>query len=160
MDSLYKYSKEQYQLVRESRKVLLNYCETIRPSDFLMENSLFGRGGSIRNLLVHTANTYEFWIAKCALNKNIVFTSYEATETIGDVIDLFHLIDALMFEFIESFQNPGMRKVSYEINGIKNNADAFKIFSHVITHEFHHKGQVLSLSRHLGYIPVDTDIMR
>jgi uncharacterized damage-inducible protein DinB len=38
--------------------------------------------------------------------------------------------------------------------------DGFKLFTHTITHEFHHKGQILTLSRQLGYTPVDTDIMR
>ncbi len=39
-------------------------------------------------------------------------------------------------------------------------ANPLKLFTHVITHEFHHKGQILSLSRHLGYVRVDTDIIR
>ncbi len=87
--------------------------------DFLNQNNSFGRGGSIRNLLVHIANTCEFWIIKHARKKDITFTEYTA-----------------------------------------KNTTPFELFTHVITHEFHHKGQVLSLSRHLGYIPVDTDIIR
>ncbi|MCB0624495.1 MAG: hypothetical protein KDC43_11415, partial [Saprospiraceae bacterium] len=39
-------------------------------------------------------------------------------------------------------------------------AEAFRLFTHVVTHEFHHKGQILSLTRHLGFVPVDTDVMR
>ncbi|MCB0535444.1 MAG: hypothetical protein KDD14_24780 [Saprospiraceae bacterium] len=39
-------------------------------------------------------------------------------------------------------------------------APPLRLFTHIVTHEFHHKGQILSLSRHLGYTPVDTDIMR
>ena len=39
-------------------------------------------------------------------------------------------------------------------------ANPFKLFTHVITHEFHHQGQILPMSRQLGYIPVDTDVMR
>lgn len=39
-------------------------------------------------------------------------------------------------------------------------ANPLKIFTHVITHGFHHKGQILSLNRHLKYAPVDTDIIR
>jgi uncharacterized damage-inducible protein DinB len=56
--------------------------------------------------------------------------------------------------------SPGMQKIAYELNNGSHDTSAFQIFTHVITHEFHHKGQILSLSRHLGYTPVDTDIIR
>jgi uncharacterized damage-inducible protein DinB len=160
MEPAFTYAKEQYELVRQSRKVLLDFCKTISVNDFLNENSSFGRGGSMRNLLVHIANTYEFWIAKWGLNKNIVFTTYDSKQNIGDIIYLFDTVDILVYEFIELLQKPVINKINYEINGTKNSAEPFKLFSHVITHEFHHKGQILSLGRHLGYIPVDTDIMR
>ena len=160
MESVFKYAKEQYELVRESRKVLFDYCKTISPVDFLKENSSFGRGGSIRNLLVHITNTYEFWVAKYGLAKNIVFTSYDSKESISDIIDLFTVVDNIMYEFIESFKKPEIKEISYEINGTKSSTSPFRLLTHVMTHEFHHKGQILSLSRHLGYIPVDTDVMR
>ncbi|HEX8506591.1 MAG TPA: DinB family protein [Hymenobacter sp.] len=35
-----------------------------------------------------------------------------------------------------------------------------QLFPHVITHEFHHKGQILSMSRLLGHVPVDTGAIR
>ncbi|RZK68975.1 MAG: hypothetical protein EOO92_22520, partial [Pedobacter sp.] len=34
------------------------------------------------------------------------------------------------------------------------------LFTHVITHEFHHKGQIMSMMRLIGYIPPDADIIR
>ena len=154
-----KYCKEQYELVRNSRGVLLEYCKKISPNDLLGENNSFGRGGSIRNLLVHIANTYEFWIASCVLKKTVAFTKYESKENINDIIKLFDLIDNLMYELIALLEKEGNKQIHYEINGLQSSADAFKLFSHVITHAFHHKGQILSLSRHLAYLPVDTDIM-
>jgi uncharacterized damage-inducible protein DinB len=160
METILKYAKDQYELVRESRKVLFDYCKTISPADFLNENSSFGRGGSIRNLLVHIANTYEFWIDKHGLNKSIVFTTYSSKQNINDIIELFTVIDSIMYEFIELFKEPEIKEISYEINGTKSSTSPFKLFTHVITHEFHHKGQIFSISRHLGYTPVDTDVMR
>ena len=160
MGSAFTYTKEQYGLVRESRRVLFDYCKTITSSDFLNENSSFGRGGSIRNLLTHIANTYEFWIAKYGLNMTVVFTPYDSIQSIDDVIELFKKIDAFIFEFISLLKRSEKRQIEFEINGIKSSATPFKLFTHVVTHEFHHKGQILSISRHLGYTPVDTDIMR
>lgn len=159
MEDFSKYAKEQYGLVRESRKVLLDYCKTISPSDFIIENSLFGRGGSIRNLLTHIANTYEFWMAKHGLEKPVIFTSYNSIQTVHQVVDLFETVDIIIFEFIDLLGG-SQTQIDYEINGIKSSATPFKLFTHVITHEFHHKGQILSISRHLGYTPIDTDIMR
>lgn len=160
MESPFNYITEQYGAVLESRQVLFEYCKTISQPDLLMENSSFGRGGSIRNLLVHIANTYEFWIAKNALHENISFTDCDSKQNIDDIINLFKSVDAFMKDFTAHFQLPVIQQIGYEINGKRGSATKLKLFTHVITHEFHHKGQILSISRHLGYIPVDTDIMR
>jgi uncharacterized damage-inducible protein DinB len=153
------YLQKQYNLVLESRSVLFDYCKTIKNEDFTNENSSFGRGGSMRNLLVHIANTYEFWIENISLKKSIVFSPYENYQTIEDVIKLFLSIDEFMNDFFELTEKSD-NEIQYERNGQTTTTEPFKIFTHVITHEYHHKGQILSLSRHLGYIPVDTDIMR
>jgi uncharacterized damage-inducible protein DinB len=158
MESISTYCKEQYELVRESRMVLFAYCRTVSPDDFIRSNSAFGRGGSIRNLLVHIANTYEFWIGKLALRKDIVFSEYEASNSIGEVVNLFGFVDGIIYEVMDDLDNKA--EIEYEIGGLINRTKLFKIFTHVITHEFHHKGQILSISRSLGYIPVDTDILR
>ena len=160
MQSFFDNIKEQYKMVQEARHVLLQYCNTISQHDLLNENSLFGRGGSIRNLLVHIANVYEFWIANNALNKNISFTTYGSKQNIGDIEDLFRSVDSFMCEFIQLFHLPEIKTIEYELNGRRDSVGSLKLFTHVITHEFHHKGQILSLSRHLGYTPVDTDIIR
>jgi uncharacterized damage-inducible protein DinB len=34
------------------------------------------------------------------------------------------------------------------------------LFTHAISHEFHHKGQIMTMGRILGNIPPDTDIIR
>jgi uncharacterized damage-inducible protein DinB len=150
----------QYEMVRESRVVLFTYCEKIASTDLLNEHTSFGRGGSIRNLLVHIANTYEFWIGLHGLKKKMIFTTYESQTTISDISPLFEAIDRMMLEFINRFEDSVSEQIYYEINGLKGDTTPLKLFTHVIAHEFHHKGQILSLSRKLGYVPVDTDIMR
>lgn len=153
------YLQKQYNLVLESRNILFDYCKTIKNEDFINEKSSFGRGGSMRNLLVHIANTYEFWVANISLKKNMVFSPYENYQNIEDVIKLFLSIDEFMDAFFELTKKSG-NEIEYERKGQKTRTEPFKIFTHVITHEYHHKGQILSLSRHLGYIPIDTDIIR
>lgn len=151
--------RKQYEFVRESRQVLFDYCRTLSPTDFTNQNSSFGRGGSIRNLLVHIANTYEFWIAATALRKGIHFAPYDTHHSIADVVFLFEHVDGFMAEFMERLEQPE-EEIIYEHYGEERAVTLLRLFTHVITHEYHHKGQILSLSRHLGYVPVDTDIMR
>jgi uncharacterized damage-inducible protein DinB len=153
------YLHQQYSFVRSSRQVLLEYCQQISQADLLKENSSFGRG-SIRNLLVHIGNTYQFWIGKHGLNLTLNFTPYQSVNTVSEVDSLFSGIDFLVEKFIaRSAENP-LEEFILEINGQPIAASPLKLFSHVITHEYHHKGQILSLSRHLGYVPADTDIFR
>ena len=149
----------QYEMVKQSREVLLQYCDTVTTENFCAENSSFGRG-SIRNLLVHVANTYEFWLGKQALQKDIAFTAYDSVWTTKEVRQLFQEVDKLVEEFLKSFSGDYLKELEVRINNTPAIASPLKLFTHVITHEYHHKGQVLSLSRHLGYTPVDTDVMR
>lgn len=158
MNLLSEYMKEQYGLVKDSRKVLFEYCNSIPDEDFINQNTSFGRGGSIRNLLVHIANTYQYWIANIGLRKNIPYDPYDSITNISETIQLFNSVDSFMIDFIKTIDSNTI--IHFEINGVKNETNPFKLFTHVITHEFHHKGQVLSISRHLGYTPVDTDILR
>ncbi|MNQ41725.1 DinB family protein [compost metagenome] len=159
MDLISTYAKEQYEYVKDSRKVLFAYCKTILPEDFVNQNTSFGRGGSMRNLLVHIANIYEHWIANITLKKNVKYAEYENYKTIQEVILLFDTIDNLMADFISAIDQFDS-EIQYEIQNVKSSAKPLKLFTHVTTHEYHHKGQILSLSRHLGYTPVDTDIIR
>ncbi|MEO8763202.1 MAG: DinB family protein [Ginsengibacter sp.] len=151
--------QQQYEFVQSSRNVLLDYCSRISNEHFVVENSNFGRG-SIRNLLVHIANTYEFWIGREALKKNMIFTEYASIKNIAAAGNFFSKIDLLIEEFINVYQEKHLIDIETEVHGKIMMASPYKLFTHVITHEFHHKGQILSLSRHLGYIPVDTDVVR
>jgi uncharacterized damage-inducible protein DinB len=159
MELIATYAKEQYEYVKDSRNTLFAYCRTISPDDFVNQNTSFGRGGSMRNLLVHIANVYEHWIANIALKKNVKYSGYENYNTIEEVEILFDAIDNLVMDFISLIDHFDS-EIGYELQNVKNSAKPLMLFSHVITHEYHHKGQILSLSRHLGYIPVDTDIIR
>lgn len=151
--------QQQYELVRQSREVLLQYCGTMAAAHFCTENSSFGRG-SIRNLLVHIGNTYESWLGKQALRKPVVPKPYAAVEDVQACRQYFGEVDLLVAEFLSVFKDGLFSDLEVSVNDTPAKASPLKLFTHVIMHEYHHKGQVLSLSRHLGYTPVDTDIMR
>ncbi|WP_256013467.1 DinB family protein [Desertivirga xinjiangensis] len=151
--------KQQYEFIKSSRNVLFNYCTTLSERDFIAENSSFGKG-SIRNLLVHIGNTYEFWIGKHALGRDIDIPAYVSISNIPAVITYFLSIDNLLEDFLTLYSGKMHKEINVILDNIPGTVSPLKLFCHVITHEFHHKGQILSLSRHLGYIPIDTDIIR
>jgi uncharacterized damage-inducible protein DinB len=150
----------QYEMVRSARQVLLNYCDTVTPAHFTEENSGFGRGGSMRNLLVHNATTYQYWLGQHALAREMVYPEYKSIPTVQECRRFFDTIDELVAEFLAHFAAYYTAPITSMKEGKARVATPLEVFTHVTTHEFHHKGQILSISRHLGYIPVDTDVIR
>mgnify|MGYP006187479269 FL=1 len=151
--------REQYQMVKSSRNLLFKFLRTVYPIDFINENSHFGKG-SIRNLLVHIADTYASWIGEKALKKDVLFETYVSFQNIDNCIVYFERIDG----YVESFINQYESNLYKEIEILRNEQilmiSPIKLFTHVITHEFHHKGQIMSLCRHLNYTPIDADIIQ
>ena len=41
----------------------------------------------------------------------------------------------------------------------KQNRTSSKLLMHVITHEFHQKGQLVAMARQMGYEPPNTDVL-
>jgi uncharacterized damage-inducible protein DinB len=156
---MYQYARSQYEFVLSSRKSLLGFCSTLKTEDLLRENGNFGKG-SIRNLLVHCVNTYDFWIGECALGIVSIQIEPVTINSMDEIVLLYQKVDAMMHQFFNAVQHREQLDFTFFLGGEETTEPGLKLFSHVITHEYHHKGQILSMSRHLGYTPVDTDIMR
>ena len=75
---------------------------------------------------------------------------------------LFAAVDALVAEFAAHYSAGWQRPQLFVLprQPQPQELTPLQLFTHTITHEFHHKGQVLSMSRLLGYVPVDTDVIR
>src|SRR4051812_47673901 len=125
------YLQRQYEFVKASRKVLLEYCNGLRDDHFLIENSSFGRG-SVRNLLVHIGNTYEFWIGREALKTKIKFTEYDSIKDVPAAVAFFSTIDSLVESFISVYNDKYMIDIETEVHGSLILASPLKLFSHVI----------------------------
>lgn len=147
---------QQYEYVKSSRAVLLDYCAVIDNTLFTREVEGFGRGGSIRNLLVHINNTYQHWAGYHCLGRIMSLNEYHNYPDLQSCSELFAVSNALVDEMLERFQYNMLQDI--ERDGVS--ASPFRIFTHIFTHEYHHKGQILSISRLLGCTPIDTDIVR
>jgi uncharacterized damage-inducible protein DinB len=152
---------QQYEYIKDARGALLQYCATLDPGHFVQPLDDFN-GKSIRDLLVHIADVYRYWLKKIALEQESSFPPSATFSSIQEVRELYSEADIIMQVFIQQFQQSWNQVISRQVQGRDGLMEItpWQIFTHVITHEFHHKGQVLYMSRRLGYTPPDTDVIR
>ncbi|MCU9614902.1 DinB family protein [Caldibacillus lycopersici] len=149
----------QYDWIRRTRELLFRYCETLSPTDYVKELESFA-GDSIRNLHVHVADCYRVWLAIRAQRMSLPQISPESITTVQEMREFFRQIDVIVAEFLQKFQGKWDDTVHVTFaDGQKMEFTALWLFTHTITHEFHHKGQIVKIGRQLGYIPPDTDLI-
>lgn len=151
----------QYQLIMGARGALFAYCESMKRADLFKPVETFNNS-SITDLLVHNANTYISWINNFGLDGNSSFYKTENFMSLEDIKLLFETVDSMMVDFLAKYGDDLERPLTALIKhrGFSKTLTPLHLYTHVITHEFHHKGQILTMSRLLGYIPVDTDVIR
>ncbi|MBK0379156.1 DinB family protein [Mucilaginibacter segetis] len=158
---MYKSLLHQYQLILDAREALFTYCENIKPDDLLKHIPEFNNS-TISGLLIHSANTYLYWLGIVGQQSHRTYFSEDEVKTISSVRQMYAQIDVLVNDFILQFKD-SLEVPTDQILPNKDillNLTPLQLFTHVITHEFHHKGQLLTMSRLLGYTPADTDVIR
>jgi len=149
---------KQYALVQKSREVVLTFVETAVTGDLKTPVPAY-KNQDIRYLLVHIADCYIYWLQYMALGETVEWLNMKDFNSIADIRRLFVKTDKMMTVFLKNFEN----SLDTPLNNSRSrndklNASPLMIFTHVITHEFHHKGQVMSICRQLGYPPPETDV--
>lgn len=151
----------QYALVQDARATLLTYCATLAPTDFVTPVSVFNHM-SMRDLLVHVANVYQHWLGVIAQQHLASYANPATITSVAAVTQLFEQVDALVRQYLLHATPTWLAPQPVHVPGRPEplSFNPLTLFTHVLTHEFHHKGQLLSMSRQLGYTPVDTDVIR
>lgn len=112
-------------------------------------------------MLVHVANTYIAWAGNFALSIQKPYYEENDFGTLEQLQAMFEEVNQVMEQFISRFaEDPTSAVKGYKWADKYIETDGYGIFTHVITHEFHHKGQMMTMSRLLGHVPPDTDVMR
>ena len=152
---------QQYALATSARGVLLDYCAGLAPAHFVAPVAEMNNG-SIRNLLVHVAGCYAYWLGEVGLSRPAARPQPETVSDVAALRALFAEVDALVAEFGRHYAAAWLVPKQFVLPRQQqlHELTPLQLFTHVLTHEFHHKGQVLSMSRLLGYVPVDTDVIR
>ncbi|HEX8426744.1 DinB family protein [Hymenobacter sp.] len=151
----------QYDLVKSTRTALLDYCATLGPADFTAPVPVFNNS-SLRDLLVHVANAYRHWLNIVAQGHPRSYVDPATIPDVEAVRQLFREVDELVTGYCAWAENHWQTTQLFTVPSRPTPLllTPLALFTHVVTHEFHHKGQLLSMSRQLGYTPVDTDVIR
>ena len=152
--------QKQYALVQKSRETVFAFIETTVGNDLTVPVAAY-QNQDIRHLLVHNADCYLHWLAYMALEQSVNWPNEGDFNNMIDIRALYRQVDDAMAVFLVKFQN----SMDVTVNNARTqndklNATPLMIFTHVITHEFHHKGQVMAMCRQLGYPPPETDVYK
>ncbi|HEY4195059.1 MAG TPA: DinB family protein [Mucilaginibacter sp.] len=152
---------QQYEYVKGARHALFAYCQAMDNADLFKKVAAFN-GSTISELLLHIANAYISWLENFGLGGTLSFYENGNVKDLEEIRILYEQVDLFVLEFLKKYSDDYRRSLTREIKrkGITLTLTPLQLFTHVITHEFHHKGQILTMSRTLGYIPVDTDVIR
>lgn len=149
-----------YECVKETRKGLLAYCASLPQEVYTRESEDFG-WGSIRNTLIHAADCYRYWLAEAALGEPVgAFQAKDHPDAAG-AARLFETVDGIVVAFIGRFPAERLdeafgRKVNWQPEPLV--VTPRWLLAHTITHEFHHKGQIVAMGRILGFPAPETDL--
>ncbi|MCD7034200.1 DinB family protein [Metabacillus sp. GX 13764] len=156
-------NQKEYEWVRKTRQLMLNFCEDISAEDFSRELDGFGTT-SIRQTLMHTADCYNAWIGSFVLleTTNPIIRNMQGLG-IKEVRERFELADSYVNQLFQSLaermDEPIVRPIPWRESSEEITDTPAKLLMHTVTHEFHHKGQVAAMLRQMGYEPPNTDIL-
>ncbi|WP_243740018.1 DinB family protein [Aureibacillus halotolerans] len=152
--------KDQYAWIRMTRENTFRCCELVQDEEYRQELNGFG-WASIRDLHVHVAECYQNWLAVFGLKEAMTIVTPEDVENVNDMRRVFSTIDSLVARFLEEFDGQNETHICGKVPWQKEeeSLSVLWLYTHTTTHEFHHKGQIVSMIRQLGYTPIDTDLL-
>ncbi|MFP3919063.1 DinB family protein [Lysinibacillus telephonicus] len=156
--------RHEYEWVKQTRQILLDQCKELSDNDFTKE---LGFGfQSIRESLIHVAGCYHAWLGSFVLSQTT--TPLLTREVINDMqIEDIHsyfqqadiYVETVFEQFADKFDEVIEKELSWKEDSLVVRKTPHQLLIHSITHEFHHKGQIVAMLRLLGYIPKNTDIL-
>ncbi|WP_123043838.1 DinB family protein [Cohnella candidum] len=152
--------QQQYDWIRAVRENLFAFMEEIPPEKLHQTIPEFGRGSIIRTH-AHVGDSYRFWLGSFAFRKinehKDIFVDEHAD--VRFVRDRFAEVDEMVLRFLNEYRDrwsePIVQDESWQ--GYPKAPTPMLLFTHTMTHEFHHKGQIVSMARHLGCPPPADD---
>jgi uncharacterized damage-inducible protein DinB len=131
-----------------------------------LHEQLLGFGNrSILKTHIHVVDCYRRWLESFAFNERWAdfrdSTDYDIEHSdVKTIRDRFKEVDAIVQKFFHEFNECWLENIENEVGWMDQPLSVTPLFllTHTQTHEFHHKGQIVSMARHLGYTPPITDL--
>jgi len=152
--------QQQYDWVRSARQNMFAFLEELPPGILHQSVPDFGRGTIIRNYL-HVVDSYTWWLGSFAFKRlnDHKDVSVHETADVKFVRERFAEVDGLvqrfLYEYDDRWSEPIEQDASWQ--GYPKAPTPLLLLTHSETHEFHHKGQIVLMARHLGYPPPADD---
>ncbi|WP_295817933.1 DinB family protein [uncultured Deinococcus sp.] len=148
-----------YPWVKFSRERLFAWAEALPGGVYTQERPDFAYG-SLRNVQAHIADCYAVWVGVRGLGEHHGRVDTTAVHDVAAMRRVYAEVDDMMERAFGAFTTPD------EVFGLAVRDEVLPVTQrwlvmHPITHEFHHKGQMLTMGRILGhpYPPgPDTDL--
>lgn len=138
-----------YGWVRQTREVLFRYAASLPVA--VRRSTHPGFHDSMLGLMAHAAECYQRWTGGVGQGLEVIELPRPVRE-LDDVRAQFRRVDDIVHEALADDLD---RTVTWR----EQRLPLRWLVLHPITHEFHHKGQIATLGRMLGYpVPEGTDL--
>ena len=150
--------QQQYDWGRAARKNLFAFLEEI-PSHTLHHTVPDFGYETIIKTHIHVADSYRFWLESFSfkkLSEHRETTVHEMERAdVKYVRDKFMEVDEIVQRFLNAYCDRWFEPIEQgeEWQGYPRTPTPLLLLTHVETHEFHHKGQIVSMAKHLGNPP-------
>jgi uncharacterized damage-inducible protein DinB len=152
--------RELHAWTHERLDMLIEHATALAPEEFAREIAGFGYP-SVREQLVHTLGAEERWVHRLQDLPTRPWSSadYPTASTLRPVRDRVMRETAVYLDRLSdaALNAPLVQRPKEWIGELRS--PAF-ILHHVLTHAFHHKGQVVAMCRLLGHPAPDTDLQQ
>lgn len=154
--------QQQYSWAKSARQNLFTFLDEIPFPVLHTTVPGFGRASIIRTH-IHVADCYRLWLGSFAFkrppheHRDTTIEEIEQAD-VHFVRNLYAEVDDTVQRFLNAEHNwlePIVHPVSWQDEPFA--ASPLLLFTHTMTHEFHHKGQIVSMARQLGCLPPADD---
>lgn len=113
--------------------------------------------GTIRQLLIHIAETEYWWVTVVALKKETMFdeSKFQNLHELSDIMKSLEYYHDEFIRFLEQEDTSTWDRIFYEITGHDEKVSQRWLVWHVVEHQARHRGQIFMLMRMQGLeVPV------
>lgn len=150
--------KNQYEWAHKSFDLMLDHCNALSNEELYRKLEGFGFN-TVWAQLLHMAECELFWF-RIANGQHWIEIGDDDYPDVVALRGLFTQARATAKEYMDQLSDASVNEPTYVEwePGEGANTTPSRVITHVVTHGFHHKGQVVAMCRLLGHPAPETDL--